>query len=380
VLYAGRSPCCAGLDQISFEMPQASDSCFLPVLVRSGGLVSNVVTLSLNNRGGPCTDSGPSIPSSIYTKALNGQNLKVAALVVGPVGFMAHVGFDRAAYLAAKLSAALHTPVSERDAAAVLRALEARSPRRVRRAMWKYAKRWNALDPKTRAWLLEQANLSQDGASAAFGTLSTAGSLLAIFAGGSPPPGACTIVQNVPNFLPTQSRALDAGASLTLNGPAGQTDMPSVQNGQYQGLFGTSVVGPNVPPGLYTITGKGGKDVGPFTANLNIGGNIVWTNKASLPFLDQSRPLTVTWTGGTVPGHVLIGGYQNGARAFFCTEDTGKSTFTVPQVFLSAFKTSSGPVTLFMGQHPLERQIAIPGLDLAWFIDGSSDSITAPLK
>jgi hypothetical protein len=93
-----------------------------------------------------------------------------------------------------------------------------------------------------------------------------------------------------------------------------------------------------------------------------------------------SQGLTVTWTGGTVPGHVLIGGYQSGSRAFFCAEDTSRGMFTVPMVFLFAFKPTSGPVTLFIGQHPLERQIAIPGLDLAWFIDGSSDSITVPLK
>jgi hypothetical protein len=121
--------------------------------------------------------------------------------------------------------------------------------------------------------------------------------------------------------------------------------------------------------------------VGPFTASLHIVANIAWTNKVHLSFFDQSQPLTVTWTGGTVPGHVLIGGYQNGGKAFFCAEDTGKGTFTVPTVFLSAFQPSSeNPVTLFLGQHPLERQIAIPGLDLAWFIDGSSDSTTVPLK
>jgi uncharacterized protein (TIGR03437 family) len=386
VLYAGRSPCCAALDQISFEVPQAGDSCFMPVLVRSGGVVSNVVTLSVNSQSSPCADAGPAIPSSIYTRVLNGENLKVATLAIGPVGLMAHIGFNRAHYLAARLSAALHTPVSERDAAALLRALEARKPGGVRRAMWKYRKQWNALDPKVKAWLREQANLTQEGASAAFGTLSVS-SLIAIFVGVSPPVGACLIFgQNLPDFLlPARSRALDAGPSLMLHGPGSQVAMTSVQRGQYQGLFGASVLGPNVPPGAYTIVGKGGKDVGPFTATLHIGANIAWTNKLSMPFLDQSQPLTVTWTGGTVPGHVLIGGYQSGGfqvgdRAFFCAEDANRGTFTVPTVFLSVLQLSSDPVTLFIGQHPLERQIAIPGVDLAWFIDGSSDSITVPLK
>lgn len=383
VLYAGTSPCCAGLNQISFEMPQTGGSCFMPVLVRSGGIVSNVVTLPVNSRNGPCVDAGPAIPSGIYAKVLNGESLKVAALVIGPVGIISHVGFNSAAYFAARLSAVLHTPVSERDAAALLRTLEAGSRRGVRRAMWKYAKLWSALDPKVRTALLEQANLTQDGASAAFGTLSGPsgpGSAMAIVAAALPPPGACTIIPNIPNFLRTRSRALDAGSSLALTGPSVQASMTSVRGGQYQGLFGASVTGPGVPPGIYTITGKGGKDVGPFTAGLNAGANVVWTNKVPMPFLDRSQPLTVTWTGGAVPGHVLLGGYQNGGRAFFCTEDTSRGTFSVPAVFLSMFKPTAGQVTVLIGQHPLERQIAIPGLDLAWFMDLSSDSLTVPVK
>ena len=386
VLYAGPSPCCAGLDQISFEMPPAADSCFMPVVVRSGGIVSNAVTLSVNSQGGPCADAGQAVPSSIYTRAVNGQNLKIATLVIGPLGLMARLGFDQRGYYAARLSAALHTTVSERDATALWRAIEAHSRTGVRRAMWKYRKYWKVLDPKLRASLLEPPNLTQIASSAGFGVLSNTSSAMALLAGVSPPTGACTIVQSIPVLRPARSRALDAGPSLTVVGPAGQIAMPAVQGGQYQGLFGTSFNGPNVPPGSYTITGNGGKDVGPFTASLNVGASIVWTNRGSIPFLDQSQPLTVTWTGGAVTGHVLIGGYQSGsneagsARAFFCAEDTSKGTFSVPPVFLSTLKSTAGPVNLFIGQHPLERQIAIPGLDLAWFIDGSSDSVMVPLK
>jgi uncharacterized protein (TIGR03437 family) len=378
VLYAGPSPCCAGLDQISLETPPVVDSCFMPVLVRSGGIVSNVVTLSVSSQHGPCAGAGPAIPSSIYARALNGEDLKVATFAIGPVGFMARVGFDSAQFIATRLSTVLHTPVSKRDAAALLRAIEAHNQSRVRRVMWKYVKQWNALDPKVKKWLLEQANLTRDAASAAFGTLSRSSSLMAIFAGDLPPAGACTIVQHVPSAMSVSSRSLDAGPSLTLNGPAGQVAMAALEGGQYQGLFGASAIGPNVPNGVYTIVGKGGKDVGPFTAGLSIGANLVWTNKTQA--LDRSQPLTVNWTGGTGPGHVLIGGYQNGGKTFFCAEDASKGAFTVPTVFLSTFKPSSGPVTMFIGQHPFEHQIAIPGLDLAWFIDGSTDSISVPVK
>jgi uncharacterized protein (TIGR03437 family) len=381
VFYAGPSPCCAGLDQISFEVPPVVDSCFMPVLVSSGGIASNAATLSVDRLNKPCSDSGTAIPLGIYSRASSGEDVKAGTLILGPAGFMGHVGFDSAQFLAAKLSAALHMNVSRRDAAALLEARQVKDERKIRRVMWKYAKRWNALDPRVKKVLIGQANLSQDAASAAFGTLSSTSGLMAIFASGSPPEGACTIVQNVPNLLPVRSRAADAGSALTLNGPIGSVSLRLVAGGQYQGLFGDSVKGPNVPPGVYTITGKGGKDIGSFTATLRIGANLAWTNKAGTEVLDRTQPLTVNWTGDiTTPGHVLIGGYQSGGRSFFCTEDVTKGAFTVPSVFVSAFKLDSGPVTLFLGRHPMERQVTIPGLDLAWFIDASSDSITVPLK
>ena len=45
VLYAGRSGCCAGLDQIAFEVPAGPRSCFVPVSIRTPGGSSNFVTL-----------------------------------------------------------------------------------------------------------------------------------------------------------------------------------------------------------------------------------------------------------------------------------------------------------------------------------------------
>lgn len=73
VLYAGPSPCCAGLAQISFELPQVPDTCFLPVTVRGGGVVSNSVTLAVDHGGGACNDTQASIPRSIYTRAAAGE-------------------------------------------------------------------------------------------------------------------------------------------------------------------------------------------------------------------------------------------------------------------------------------------------------------------
>ena len=56
VRYAGRSGCCAGVDQISFDIPTGVSGCYVPVSVLSGGVVSNVGTISISASGKECDD------------------------------------------------------------------------------------------------------------------------------------------------------------------------------------------------------------------------------------------------------------------------------------------------------------------------------------
>ncbi len=54
--YAGRSGCCAAVDQIDFDVPAGVSGCYLPVAVVTGGVVSNVGTMSVSASGGACDD------------------------------------------------------------------------------------------------------------------------------------------------------------------------------------------------------------------------------------------------------------------------------------------------------------------------------------
>src|SRR5262249_1829629 len=48
VQYSGRSPCCSGVDQIVFSIPaDAPLGCHVPIQVRAGGVVSNMVTIAI---------------------------------------------------------------------------------------------------------------------------------------------------------------------------------------------------------------------------------------------------------------------------------------------------------------------------------------------
>jgi len=59
VSYSGRSPCCAGLDEIIVTVPADSPSgCYVPVQVMANSsVVSNAVTIGIDKNGAPCADS-----------------------------------------------------------------------------------------------------------------------------------------------------------------------------------------------------------------------------------------------------------------------------------------------------------------------------------
>ena len=57
VRYAGRSGCCAGVDQIVFDVPAGIAGCYVPVAAVSGGVVSNLGTIAIANGGRTCDDA-----------------------------------------------------------------------------------------------------------------------------------------------------------------------------------------------------------------------------------------------------------------------------------------------------------------------------------
>jgi len=394
IIYAGRSGCCAAVDQIAFVVPPVADGCNVPVTVVSGGVSSNTVALPVSAAGETCSDSGPSLPASVLTKALAGQPVKVAAIAIGP----AAVGNSAALRqtVAHRLSTALHTRVSEADADRLMRAYAARNTRAIRTAMIKYASRWKALDGRTKTDIIVQLGQTQEGAAALFGSFSKEGLGTAIGSAQIPVAGACVfLAPNYPSGLGSASVGLDAGLSLLLTGAAGSFTMKQTVKGQYHVLFGPSPAGPTIPTGAYTISGSGGKDVGGFSGTITVGGHPAIANKSSLATVDRTQPLTVTWTGGVAGKYVLIGGhtpnahpnggYVNGGYVpqanFACVEDGGKGTFTIPNYILSSMSaTANAKGVLVISPHPLSNQIAIPGIDLAYFMDGSSDSVNVTFK
>lgn len=150
---------------------------------------------------------------------------------------------------------------------------------------------------------------------------------------------------------------LDAGA-VTLNGPNVSNKAFTETNKVYSLNLGISLSGISIPislpgfnanpvisAGTYTVSGAGGADIGPFTANITIGQPLTITG--GLPAtVNRSQDLPINWTGGASTDIVIIAGTssvlasgtaQNGtynSATFTCTTTGDKHTFTVPTAIL----------------------------------------------
>ena len=243
-----------------------------------------------------------------------------------------------------------------------------------------YSTQWKSLDSKTKAKLVAQLSQSQDTALAESGSFSGESVLGNVVGAQFPPAGECEILpKSFPFGLGSVSTGLDAGPSLALTSAAGALTLNKTGSGQYQSSFGTSGTSPTIPMGSWTISGSGGRDAGAFSATVNVAGHVSISNKAALTTVNRTQPLTVTWTGGIAGNYVLIGGGSDHASQsqFACVEDAGKGTFTVPSYVVSSVPaTPSGGGLIWIAPHPLSSQITIPDMDLAYFIDGSYDSVS----
>jgi len=387
VRYAGRSGCCAGVDEIIFEVPtNTPEGCFVPLSVQSGGIVSNFVTLPIANKGGACADAvGP--PASLVRRAQAGQSINVGIVALGPTSILEAAGFSFLGDLASQFSSLLETTVTEND---IRRIIRAHGEQRLQ-VIAKFAQAHHLSAETMLSKLGEIAPLVQSldnmGAAAGFAQLNGLGHVVSQFGSVLPPPGTCSVAHEwgfVSQAWGTSSRSRDAGTQLVLKGPIGTRVMSNVSNGEYQVPLGSGFVTLQLPFGTYIVTGSGGQDIGAFTASLIGGSNLRWTNKDEIGVVDRTHSLTVTWTGSNLAGYVLFGGAASGAgtgAAFACVESAQKGTFTVPAYVLSAMPmASSDKGYLFLVAHPLQNPFSATGIDAGYFVDFSSDSKTAAFQ
>ncbi len=187
---------------------------------------------------------------------------------------------------------------------------------------------------------------------------------------------------------PITGRQLDAGPALSAQNSNGTQSLTKLAGsiGFYNKLIMTSSLPfPGAPPaepeflttGNHTYTGPGGADVGAFTASLNWPAAFAWTNQAAITSVNRGAGVIVNWTGGDPAGSVQITGFSGVYRGndaigagFVCIEDASKGTFTVPAAITSALPVSSVVEGVPLGQLSVTgttlKPFDAPNLDIAY--------------
>jgi uncharacterized protein (TIGR03437 family) len=292
IQYAGRSPCCSGLDQIVFQVPADTPlGCYVPLIVRVGQVVGNSTTISVSADGGKCADP---------------LNRLTQAPAFGPQIYkLGYLGLQKTALTD---TASAQTLVTDQVTGVF------GSPRR----------------PE---WFFDPAiSLPALGSCLSYQYNNRSGGLvLRPYAqGGAAVPA-------------------DAGATLNVTGGLGSAAVPRV-SGYYLGFYGpVNGSSPVIAPGTPTVSSQGGVQVGAFQKGVTFSGGPAW-NSASIPLVTRSEGALVQWSS-VPPGtdHVRIMGVsessldasnnQNGV--FICTAPAEATSFFVPAVVLANIPRSA---------------------------------------
>ena len=300
VLYSGRLPGAAGVDQINFQVPtDAPSGCYVPVQVQAGSGYSNIATMAISAGGGPCSDPQNPLSSVTASGGKTGSVLLARADVIAPLqpgqpSVPLTIDLGAATFADTTGTASLGNMFLAAPPVGTCSALSGG---------------------------LDLASLLGAGAGSPLGTLGRnldAGPSIGVSAGLALKPLDAT-VQSSPY----------AGI-LGGPAPAGLTDLPSL-----------------LDPGTIQISGSGGKDVGAFKASAAMGTGVAWSNRSQISPIDRSTPLTIKWSGGDASKLVLIAGSStdltmNTSVGFVCFAPSAPGSFTVPVSALANLPATLG--------------------------------------
>jgi hypothetical protein len=336
VSYKGRAACCAGLDQIVFEVPAGVRGCHVPVAVEAGGVVSNIGTIAVSASGRTCRDS--ILGQELVDRLASGETVKF--------------GYIR-----------LENTNSPFQAGTAFR---------------------NSVDTGNATF---SAYGPQDAVYAQYGVSS--GYCVAVDCS-----NVCMVTgfsQNLGDSSPAQ---LDAGAALSVDGQGSRT-IPR-QYGYYGANLNNRVSGSQYLWSVvnYTVSGAGGADVGPFSVTDTTSAiDATVSNLSRGQTVSRSSDLTVQWTGGSPNkqnGQVTIAGFSasdpNGGSysLFQCTAPVAARNFTIPRWVIGSLPVSgvfqTGTIvfplgSIWIGQYNTPVAFQAAGLDRGILTDTFFDGV-----
>lgn len=315
VLYAGRSGCCAGIDQIVFVVPAGIEGCYVPVAIKVGGVVSNYTTISIATDGTVCSD---------------------------PHGFTRAEVQD------------LHSGEALRAGSVILRRVFGRDDAQGAFLAYPAESFFTARPALQQVLGFEQ-------------TVNLGACMVSTFRSEVfDPAGPMDSIKPQP---------LDAGAFLLLRGPRGERELPNDAPGSYFTVLSTGppeMLEPFLEAGTYNVTGPGGVDVGPLTAGLQLSPIPTWTNREQIEQIPRNEDLTITWTGGGPTQFVrIVGASFNAATdvegVFFCAIRAAEGAIIIPPEVLGSLPPSGPGGFLDFWSSSIPTRFTAPGLDIGIF-------------
>jgi len=293
LLYFGRSPCCAGVDQIIVRLPEQTPlGCYVPVQVRTeGAVLSNTTTIAVTEAGGSCREEAPvsqATPGQTGVVALLGADVEDRVDRGAPLQVEGELGF-------ATFREQIPSPFA--------------------------FNRLTALPPAGACTVLSWRGAVQE------------------------------------SLRSVSGRPLDFGPRIEIAGPLGTRRLGAGDDREaYSGLLGGSaddagffenLFAPSLflSPGAYAVSSVGGTDTPAVEDSFESVGTVGWTNQGAIGVVDRSAALTVEWTGdaATIVG-VNYDRPTNTTAAFLCRAPESTNAFDVPAYILSAVPRSrSGP-------------------------------------
>jgi hypothetical protein len=321
VTYRGRSGCCAGVDQITFTVPNVV-GCRVPVTLKINNVVSNYTSMPIAAAGTrTCSDVGGPSATELARYATNGASLAGITL--------------------SRINTSVTVPI------------------------------------------LGSITTSSDIGAATFYKYSAAQLNSSINPFNTTTIGACTVYSfkgssSSGQADPTLPATLDAGANISVAGAGGTKQVSRVTSGgltTYSGLLSSPTGSGYLEPGTFTITGTGGANVGAFQTTVTVPAVLKWTNMDAITSVTRSAGQLITWTGGDPAGTVtIVGTSASGTAAdsvgasFNCTVKASDGQFTVPPAVLLSLPVSvsvAGVPTgsLLVGTNTTPKAFTASGLD-----------------
>lgn len=320
LLYRGRSGCCVGLDQVSFEVPQGVEGCYVPVALQIGNVVSNYASMAVSPAGGVCSNPY-GIPTADLQAAQQRGTFRLGA--VGLVRVISH------------LEGGLEFTTDTGGASFM---------------------RWDDFN----------RFVQFQGGSEAI-TL---------------PLGMCTVYSYRAGGSqrdPANGTGMDAGTALNVSGPRGNRQLTRPLPAEFAGTYGGILSDPQNPftggflePGNYSINnGSGGSAVGPFQVSQTLPQTLRWLNESSITAVNRAQGLQVTWSAADPNGVVQIQGIATDPSntvtgGFICLERASASSFTVPSGVLLALPATGGLAengAFLVGSSTIATRFTASGLD-----------------